>query len=212
MGTRYILTVTCPNCGFEDDDVPFAPTCGFVDWKCPQCSRVVNLVALTGITYEDASSAAEMVDMCQEMLKLWEKEIKGHDWAYIGSYVSSTLFPGYRNFWCACRNCGAGRDFYIEPNASLKLPKRYENADLLFNTLERMAKEGYQIFYKGGFFYSFDQFGSGKRNPYANRKSDWHTRWDYRSLLFSSGALHNFEEHCPAKSFIGKIRAWWRKR
>lgn len=64
MGTRWILEVTCPQCGFEDDDVPFAPTCDFVDWKCPECGFVVDLYALTGITYEDASSAKEITEMC----------------------------------------------------------------------------------------------------------------------------------------------------
>ena len=64
MGTRYILTVTCPECGFVDNDVYFAPTCGMTDWKCPECSRVVDLYALTGITYEDASNAAEIREIC----------------------------------------------------------------------------------------------------------------------------------------------------
>ena len=73
MGTRYILTVTCPGCGFEDDDVYFAPTCDFVDWKCPECGHVVDLLALTGITYEDASNAVEIAEMCRGMLKSWEE-------------------------------------------------------------------------------------------------------------------------------------------
>ena len=64
MGTRWILEVTCPQCGFEDDDVPFAPTCDFVTWKCPECGFVVDLIAMTGISYEDASSADEIKELC----------------------------------------------------------------------------------------------------------------------------------------------------
>ena len=60
MGIREILTVTCQQCGFEDDDVPFAPTCDFVDWKCPECGFVVDLMAMTGISYEDASNSGEI--------------------------------------------------------------------------------------------------------------------------------------------------------
>ena len=64
MGIREILEVTCPQCGFEDDDVPFAPTCDFVTWKCPECGFVVDLMAMTGISYEEASNADEMAEMC----------------------------------------------------------------------------------------------------------------------------------------------------
>jgi len=60
MGTRYILEVECPECGFLDGDVYFAPTCGFTEWKCPKCDSVVNLVERTGVTPADASSADEM--------------------------------------------------------------------------------------------------------------------------------------------------------
>jgi hypothetical protein len=59
MGDRYILTVTCPKCGRVDDDVFYAPTCGFVEHKCP-CGHVVDLEELTGISYEDASNRAEI--------------------------------------------------------------------------------------------------------------------------------------------------------
>ena len=65
MGIRWILEVICPQCGFEDDDVPFAPTSDFVNWKCPECGFVVDLMAMTGISYEDASSADEIIEMCR---------------------------------------------------------------------------------------------------------------------------------------------------
>lgn len=73
MGNRYILTVICPQCGFEDDDVPFAPTCDFVDWKCPECGHVVDLYALTGITYDDASNLLEITEMCEFTKAHWDK-------------------------------------------------------------------------------------------------------------------------------------------
>ncbi len=57
MGDRYILKQTCPKCGFYDDDVYYAPTCGFVDWTCPKCQTIVDLEKKTGISYEDASNA-----------------------------------------------------------------------------------------------------------------------------------------------------------
>lgn len=57
MGDRYFLSVTCPKCGFKDDDGYYAPTCGFVDWTCPNCEYVVDLEELTGITHEMASNA-----------------------------------------------------------------------------------------------------------------------------------------------------------
>ena len=55
MGDRYILTVVCPKCGYEDDDVYYAPTCGFNDWAC-KCGHVVDLATYTGITEADASN------------------------------------------------------------------------------------------------------------------------------------------------------------
>ena len=79
MGTRYILTVTCPGCGFEDDDVYFAPTCDFVDWKCPECGHVVDLIALTGITYGYASNAAETAEICREMTEICREMFKARE-------------------------------------------------------------------------------------------------------------------------------------
>ena len=57
MGDRYVLEVTCPKCGLRDDDVPYAPTCGFVDWKCDNCGHVVDLEKYTGISRKKASNA-----------------------------------------------------------------------------------------------------------------------------------------------------------
>ena len=62
MGTRYFLTVTCPNCGHTDDDVYYAPTCDFTTHEC-KCGHVVDLEELTGISAEDASNASEISDL-----------------------------------------------------------------------------------------------------------------------------------------------------
>ena len=58
MGDRYILKVECPECGLNDDDVWYAPTCDVIEWVCPLCGHVVDLAKLTGISYEDASNRA----------------------------------------------------------------------------------------------------------------------------------------------------------
>lgn len=68
MGDRYFLEITCPECGLRDEEVYFAPTCDFVDWKC-QCGYVVDLVKLTGITPEMASNKAEIAAAIQEALR-----------------------------------------------------------------------------------------------------------------------------------------------
>lgn len=70
MGDRYILEITCPNCHYYDDDVYYAPTCGFVDWDCPKCGYKVDLAEYTGISYEDASNRNAMqklIDAIKEM-------------------------------------------------------------------------------------------------------------------------------------------------
>ena len=66
MGDRYILEMTCPKCGTEDDDVYFAPTCGFTEWKCPSCHFKMDLCEHTGISYEDASNRDELESLLKE--------------------------------------------------------------------------------------------------------------------------------------------------
>jgi len=55
MGDRYILTVTC-KCGYCDDEAYYAPTSGFLDWKCPKCGDIIDLEEYSGI---DAFSTAK---------------------------------------------------------------------------------------------------------------------------------------------------------
>ena len=69
MGDRYFLSIICSKCKYTDAEVYFAPTCGFVDWKCPKCKHVVDLVERTGITAEMASNAAEIKNMMDDIIK-----------------------------------------------------------------------------------------------------------------------------------------------
>ena len=68
MGDRYILTIECPKCCHKDDDVYYAPTCGFIEWICPKCGEIVDLEKLTGITYEDCSNK-ELIRQIIEAIK-----------------------------------------------------------------------------------------------------------------------------------------------
>ena len=56
MGDRYFIDVKCPKCNVKEEQVYYAPTCGFTEWKCPVCQTVVDLAEYTGISYEDASN------------------------------------------------------------------------------------------------------------------------------------------------------------
>lgn len=59
MGDRYLLTVECI-CGHVDNDVYYAPTCEFLEWRCPKCRGETNLEEYTGISYGDASNCEEI--------------------------------------------------------------------------------------------------------------------------------------------------------
>jgi phage FluMu protein Com len=56
MGDRYILNVKCPKCDFINEEVYYAPTCGFISHKCEKCGKKINLIKYTGITPEMASN------------------------------------------------------------------------------------------------------------------------------------------------------------
>jgi len=66
MGDRYFLMVECGNCGHIEDDVYYAPTCGFVEWTCSVCGEVTDLEKYTGITYEDASNRLMLEQLVKE--------------------------------------------------------------------------------------------------------------------------------------------------
>lgn len=66
MGDRYTITIVCPNCKFEDSDCWYAPTCGFIEWKCPKCDTTVDLEKYTGISKESCSNIEIIQEMCKE--------------------------------------------------------------------------------------------------------------------------------------------------
>ena len=66
MGTRYVLEMKCEKCGRVDDDVYFAPTCGFVEWQCI-CGHVVDLCKNTGISHEEASNINVISDIVENL-------------------------------------------------------------------------------------------------------------------------------------------------
>lgn len=69
MGDRYILTVKCPRCGIVDNDVYYAPTCGFTDHIC-ECGFVIDLEDWTGISHEDCSTRENIQALCDEFSRL----------------------------------------------------------------------------------------------------------------------------------------------
>ena len=71
MGERYILEVLCPNCGILHDNIPYAPTCGWIEFVCSNCKHCVDLTEYTGISYEDASNADIMKQIIDEVTEEW---------------------------------------------------------------------------------------------------------------------------------------------
>jgi len=49
MGSRYTLEVKCFKCNLINKEVYYAPTCGFMEWKCPKCGTITNLEEYSGI-------------------------------------------------------------------------------------------------------------------------------------------------------------------
>lgn len=66
MGDRYILDVECPECNNIDETVYYAPTCGFVSHTCSGCGTRIDLAEYTGISYEDASNADLIENICEQ--------------------------------------------------------------------------------------------------------------------------------------------------
>jgi hypothetical protein len=40
MGSRYIITIRCEQCGKTNNNVPYAPSSGFTDYKCDCGNRI----------------------------------------------------------------------------------------------------------------------------------------------------------------------------
>ena len=91
MGDRYYLELTCAYCGKkQNEDVYYAPTCGFETFKCDKCmatnfitsdfkAKKIEEVTLKDVElgFENATNwswtDAEIKRMCEARLK----EIKG---------------------------------------------------------------------------------------------------------------------------------------
>ncbi len=67
MGDRYVVEITCPNCGNMDENAWYAPTSGVVNWVCPECGYSVDMAQYTGISYEDASNAGEIEAIAEQV-------------------------------------------------------------------------------------------------------------------------------------------------
>jgi len=66
MGDRYYLKVKC-KCGYIDDDVYYAPTCGFMTWKCPKCKKVIDLEQYSGIDAEGCANTEYGIKAVKEL-------------------------------------------------------------------------------------------------------------------------------------------------
>jgi len=69
MGDRYIIQVKCEKCGYIDDDVYYAPTCGFEFHQCTKCNHVIDLAKYTGISVDDASNKDIIANMIAALLR-----------------------------------------------------------------------------------------------------------------------------------------------
>jgi len=49
MGNRYeIKKLKCAYCGFENEDIYYAPTCGILTFKCKKCGKVNFIKEIIG--------------------------------------------------------------------------------------------------------------------------------------------------------------------
>jgi phage FluMu protein Com len=70
MGDRYYIKINCPHCGYKEKELQFyAPTCGFITWKCPKCGEIVNLEKYTGIDAESCATTDSGVKTVRELKK-----------------------------------------------------------------------------------------------------------------------------------------------
>ncbi len=66
MGDRYTQTVNC-KFGLIDDDVWYAPTCGFIDWTCPKCKEIIDLEEYSGIDAEGCANTKYGIRAVKEL-------------------------------------------------------------------------------------------------------------------------------------------------
>ena len=75
MGDRYYLTVKC-KCGELEHNVYYAPTCGFLTWKCPKCGKVKDLEMYSGIDAESCANTEDGVMAIKGFRKMLRKNKK----------------------------------------------------------------------------------------------------------------------------------------
>ena len=91
MGDRYELIRNCIYCGKTDYEIWYAPTSGFITFKCEKCKKEnfitsdLKVKKMEGLTYEDVedavSSASNMMDdkQIKEYTKQLFKQLKKED-------------------------------------------------------------------------------------------------------------------------------------
>lgn len=72
MGERIILKVKC-DCGEVDEEAYYAPTSGFMTWKCPKCKKIIDLEEYSGIDAESTATTEYGVRAVREFKKEMKK-------------------------------------------------------------------------------------------------------------------------------------------
>lgn len=82
MGDRFILSLKCTYCNSINDNIWYAPTCTFYDFKCFSCHRTNFICADFSVkkaedaTEEDVVSAFEMASTVYHSTKAIRTEAK----------------------------------------------------------------------------------------------------------------------------------------
>lgn len=82
MGDRYELVRNCIYCGEVEEEVYYAPTCGFLTFKCQKCGKEnfitedLKVKKMEDVTYDDVywavCNASNMMD--EKMIKRYARE------------------------------------------------------------------------------------------------------------------------------------------
>jgi len=83
MGYRYELIKNCVYCKETNDDIYYAPTCGFLTFKCKKCEKenfitsIFTIKKIEDITYDDIYDSVSMASniMNEEQIESYAEEI-----------------------------------------------------------------------------------------------------------------------------------------
>lgn len=86
MGDRFYLKLKCAYCGKQNNDVYYAPTCCFYDFKCDDvtCNKMNFITAIfevkkaEDVTEEDVIQAFEMASSASHSLDAIKKEARAY--------------------------------------------------------------------------------------------------------------------------------------